>query len=1080
MGSEPTDIQLFLSNRLESLAEALIARISRQPPHPLQPDTVVVQNRGMTRWLNLQIAELAGIQMNTRYLYPGNLIEQLISAVDPLAECNIQAFSQNPLFWRIYLNLPKWSSHNKASVLKRYLEADSESLGFMRRYQLAKQIARHLHELQTYRPYLLLEWAKEKEPGNWRSLIWKSLVRSTKDSSPPNLFDQFGKVVGNLKSRPSAWPESLHIFAISSLPPIYTELLKQAARWMPVSIYLTQPSPLYWGDQLSRKSQLKKATDSEVPNEGHLLLGNLGKQGQDFLNVLIDAEVFTSDATEYFSEPKADSLLSQIQSDLYHITVPERPKTKIQNIAGVEIHACHSPRREIESLKDQLLFRFEQDPKLTPDQIIIMAPDIEAYSASIRSVFGNPQQKPQDFIPYSIADYGTRSSSMAAHAFLSFLELLECRLTSNEVLNFLSIPVMSERFDLKEDDWSRLRTWIKDTNIRWGIDSEHRKKSTGIAFVEYSWKQGIEQLVSGYLIHPDEISDLKEMLPYQDMEGTAISLLNRFLEFWNFIEFQQRLASTVQEATDWFESLREIIMYLFQGNDALIEETQHLLSLLAELEKESQSTTDKLPLTLKIIRGILEDRLSQDYRAGSYFSGTVTFCSLMPMRNVPAKFIGLIGMNENAFPRQDSKSEFTTFPDGPKPGDRSRRMDDRYLFLESLLSAREHLYISYSGIDSQTLKEQPSSIVVEELLDSLDEYYQFPEDRSARKSLVKKEPLQAFSPSYFDSTKTISYSKENLDAAKSLVSANVRLQGLNPHASAHKAIEVPKTLPWENFLRFFKSPCRYWLNNHLEIGFPYTEETLEEVEPIESDSLINYHWGNFLLENPELLSGENQYLLKNTLPVGALKTTALEKLLPTAKQIITERNRICTGNRHSVQINLRLNHCNLEGHIKEVSDNKYVKVRFGKIRPVDVLSTWIEHLCLSAATNQKQLSTHFIGTNETLSMNPVSNPLDCLHSLESLFLRGGQSPLPFFPATSYAFAKAKLHPSPRARSTPWESAKGIFMQNPEGRYGRSGEAYDDYIKLCFPDPVAALTEEFETVALEVYANAINHTEGGPI
>ncbi|WP_150322595.1 exodeoxyribonuclease V subunit gamma, partial [Enterobacter hormaechei] len=53
----------------------------------------------------------------------------------------------------------------------------------------------------------------------------------------------------------------------------------------------------------------------------------------------------------------------------------------------------------------------------------------------------------------------------------------------------------------------------------------------------------------------------------------------------------------------------------------------------------------------------------------------------------------------------------------PKRGDRSRRDDDRYLFLEALISAQSKLYISYIGRSIQDNSERFPSVLVQELVD---------------------------------------------------------------------------------------------------------------------------------------------------------------------------------------------------------------------------------------------------------------------------------------------------------------------------------------------------------------------------
>ena len=54
---------------------------------------------------------------------------------------------------------------------------------------------------------------------------------------------------------------------------------------------------------------------------------------------------------------------------------------------SLELHIAHSPLREVEILHDQLLARFAVEPELTPDQVVVLTPDIERYAPYIEAVF---------------------------------------------------------------------------------------------------------------------------------------------------------------------------------------------------------------------------------------------------------------------------------------------------------------------------------------------------------------------------------------------------------------------------------------------------------------------------------------------------------------------------------------------------------------------------------------------------------------------------------------------------------------------------------------------------------------------
>ncbi|MCV4932385.1 exodeoxyribonuclease V subunit gamma, partial [Escherichia coli] len=92
-----------------------------------------------------------------------------------------------------------------------------------------------------------------------------------------------------------------------------------------------------------------------------------------------------------------------------------------------------------------------------------------------------------------------------------------------------------------------------------------------------------------------------------------------------------------------------------------------------------------VPLTL--LRDELAQRLDQQRISQRFLAGPVNICTLMPMRSIPFKVVCLLGMNDGVYPRTLPPLGFDLMSQKPQRGDRSRRDDDRYLFLEALMSA---------------------------------------------------------------------------------------------------------------------------------------------------------------------------------------------------------------------------------------------------------------------------------------------------------------------------------------------------------------------------------------------------------
>ena len=70
--SEPRmAFNLYTSNRLEVLAERLAENTHVEPlSSPFEPEIILVQSRGMERWLALQLARRKGISANIHFPFP--------------------------------------------------------------------------------------------------------------------------------------------------------------------------------------------------------------------------------------------------------------------------------------------------------------------------------------------------------------------------------------------------------------------------------------------------------------------------------------------------------------------------------------------------------------------------------------------------------------------------------------------------------------------------------------------------------------------------------------------------------------------------------------------------------------------------------------------------------------------------------------------------------------------------------------------------------------------------------------------------------------------------------------------------
>ena len=106
-------------------------------------------------------------------------------------------------------------------------------------------------------------------------------------------------------------------------------------------------------------------------------------------------------------------------------------------------------------------------------------------------------------------------------------------------------------------------------------------------------------------------------------------------------------------------------------------------------------------------------------------------------------------MNEGEFPRATGDAGLNHMLAEPCRGDRDARTEDRYLFLEALMSARERLHISYVGEGVRDGKPRNPAAPLAELLQFLQEQHALEADDGLLRPWFVRHPLQLFDARYY-------------------------------------------------------------------------------------------------------------------------------------------------------------------------------------------------------------------------------------------------------------------------------------------------------------------------------------------
>ena len=470
--------------------------------------------------------------------------------------------------------------------------------------------------------------------------------------------------------------------------------------------------------------------------------------------------------------------------------------------------------------------------------------------------------------------------------------------------------------------------------------------------------------------------------------------------------------------SDWVEPLQKIIeQFLDPVGEEELRDVRFLRMTIDRLRTVGEAIEDKPGVDFRLVRHHLTGQLATMEQRGHFFQGGVTFCALKPVRSIPARVVCLLGVNDQVFPRRPQANQFDLMARSPRAGDPSARQDDRYSFLETILSAREKISISYVGRSAVHNKEIPPSVVVSELLDYLNQAFVFPEKKTAREFLLTEHPLHAFSPRYFssrDSTdRFFSYSEANAEASRSITAA--RASEMPPFITdpLPEIEEQTRNLELRELIDFWGNPSRYFVRRRLGLTLRDTGYSLSDNEPFQLTALEKYPIKQELLatelEANQPLSSE-VLEARGLLPPGVIGELQLRSMRVEIQKLapIVQSHIGGGGKDEPVSIDLELDAFSLSGKVNSLYGGRSIHFRTAKLNPKDHLRAWIEHLALCAVGEDKEPRTVLIGRDAVVTFSHVPSARVELQILCELFWQGLTLPLPFFPASAMAFVEAEL------------------------------------------------------------------------
>lgn len=1051
---------LHASNRLENLAE-LLAEVVKTPLDPMKQEAILVQSGGMQRWVSMQLARRHGICAGVRFPFPVGFAYELCRELraDLPPEYSL---SQERMLWRITHLLRGLLDEPEFAPLARYVREDSE----LKSVQLAERIAYHFDQYLIFRLQWAARWERHELSGNfvlpghiaseaWQARLWRELIRDMGGEHRAALLQRAVAKLEKGSSLPIL-PTRVCVFGIPTLPPVYLDLLKALSRHSQVHVFLLSPCRKYWGDLLTHRERRRayRAGENASPErpEDAMPLAGLGAVGKDFLELLIERDALE---TGLYEEPDADTMLGQLQADILDLNIRDE-KTDFSD-DSIQIHCCHSPLREMEVLQDLILDLLAKDASLSPQDILVMNPDIEAYAPVIQAVFGTPGE---DAVPYSISD---RKPTRAAETIRLFLELLtfgQHRFEASRVCALLEAPPVRQRLDLDASDTQRVLEWVRASGVRWGLDRNFRRNAGLGDFGQNTWESGLSRLFLGYMTGAaDPLGDIAPLAlrgsAEQELLGRVTAWIDELATLWSRLHHPRT-------PSDWRDCLLWILDAFFPQDPAHAE---HLLAIRRTVTDLTGDMGD-FEADARTMLHLIRKRLDESGGESGFLASGLTFCGLRPMRSIPFRVVCLTGLTSTAFPRQDTPPGFDLMAARPRPGDRSLREDDRYLFLESIISARDSLILTYPGLSQSDNHEAPPSVLVSELLDFLDKGCTVGGQKPSE-AIVFKHKLQAFHPDYFSAgSRLFSYSAQNRDAARALY-AEHRSRQFFPATDAPEDAQAERDIEIdiEELTRFLTHPCRHLLRA-LRIDPGRGEDDFLDEEPLAAPTGLEAYGPlqdllRTALDEPAA-NLEGLLLAWQLLPPGQAGTDASRKLCSQIRALADQARAVIGGEKAArLDLKLSLGRITLTGRV-DLHGDRIVTCRPAKTKSSDMLRVWVRHLAASATGHAAQ-SMH-IGTDDCFPAPEAPDARKLLEGLLRLYTQGMRAPIPLFPRTSLAFAEARF-----TGRKPKERPEALMqaLRQWEGGYMVSPERDDPHLAFLFRD-VEPDWERFADVAEEIY------------
>ena len=953
-------LYVFRASRLEDLARELDSQVRNRHANPsavLVPHHVIAANAGIASWLPLELARQRGagsIVADVETLLPSTYYDRLAQRV--IRE-SVVDFDSVSLRWSIYQLLESFGDPS----LERYLTAGGESQRAVRKLDLAQRLASLYSQYMIYRPDWLDDWRDHPVPTlpaagaepSFVPQLWHRLAREQGEHRG-DVLRHLTRKIGTLQSLPALFNESaaapLHVFGVQHMPRIELQVLTAISSHRPVLLYVPDPSDVHWTGLNDLATDRKVALDAgdlealesldqELLTTGHPLIGAWGRLGQHFFMQLESAEVLvdTREPSDAVETRDAPGRLGAVQRSV-RLADPELLRKYVAADQAIDksllVHSAYTPLRELEALRNALWSAFDEMKDLKPSDVLVVAPRMDAYLPLLPAVFGSGGRVEPGAIPYQVRGVSVRSSHPFFVGVERVISLVGQRVGVSQVLQLFESPWLMRRFEMDERAVGQMTDALIENGVAWGLSADDPEQPTR------SLQWGIDRFVADYLmggsvaqfdqaqVWTSPVSQQAVLDAVQSRDADVVTWLGALQVVVDVLQAWREKSAQVRSLADWSADFGVLIERLFAAvpSSDPMDPMRRWRKILSDMAVQSTQLNEPVPFS--VARQLLLSALQSVDEQQPYLFGGVTFGNLAAFRGLPYKFIAVIGLNDGAFPRQASDKGLDLMRQFPRLGDRPYAMDDRYAFLETVMSARSRLHLSFLGRSERDDTERNPSLPLQDLMLELTATG----EREHQVWFVKQ-PLQTWSSAYqAPSSDQLLEQWDPLplqgppSASQSILKTNVDLKAAMSHASTMPGQEVRL----DALRRYYKNPLASLIRNAADALVEDRVESADvDTEPLDAEfakiDVVERRVFKAMLRDPnaDWSVAPDWLRFSGKFPTGQAGIRAWEQTYSNANSLIAAAHEypdFRTGDWSSqdVEIDLALSAHALKGRIRDV------------------------------------------------------------------------------------------------------------------------------------------------------------------